>query len=104
MVLLVGFDFQHFVPFAPFPLRTYQRPFHDVDLQEFWYFCVLKRKPFLNDALEIGRTYFSNAAETESEPSLKELSYDFHGAGSWGYKFYMLQGGGLIVPVRIARM
>ena len=65
------------------PGRVYRMPFFDFDLQEGWFFCVLEKTPRLLPQHRVASTFFTEAAESEVGPSLKETTYNFVNTKSW---------------------
>ena len=65
------------------PGRVYRMPFFDLDLQEGWFFCVLEKTPRLLPQHRVASTFFTEAAESEVNPSLKETTYNFENTRSW---------------------
>ena len=55
----------------------YRIPFYGIDMQEIWFFTTLTRRPELPPHHCIPSTSHTRPAEAETNPALKEVTYDF---------------------------
>ena len=64
------------------PPRIHYMPFYDLDMQEFWCHCVLKKEPRLPPKHLVSSTFHTGAVGAEANTGLKEATYNFVNAGS----------------------
>ena len=63
--------------------RIYQKPFYDFVMQECWFCCILEGLPAAPEEYKVASTFHTTAKEAETNPHLKEATYNFVGAVSW---------------------